>query len=527
MPELNGRVLDKKDGLSQLLQSYPSKQMAAECINKHFCSSFSEPPNWSSAMAGAIPLYSKPWDIDISVQTVFSHLIRLDCKKSTGSDGISSLLLRECAASFAEPITHLFNLSVECQKVPQQWKMAHVIPVPKRRVTSLDDIRPISLLPIIFKIFESLVLESIKEKLIRSYGEEQFGFRPRSSTLLANIAMTDCIAQSLDQDDITGVMVISFDMSRAFDRLKHFNLLMTLNKGQDLPEAFISWCTNFLQDRFQRVKLESVMSSLRPVTSGVPQGSRLSPCLFSCHMGLLKSRSESTRTFKYADDIVMIKPIFKGSDVERSFDVELTHVKRWCKENGLLLNDDKTNVMIVRKGVPLSPCTLPTVRSMRILGVTFQDDLKWNLHTDNVVRIAARRIFVLRKLKRMPGITKEDLVTVYCAYVRSILEYNCPVFAGFSKMNAKKLDNIQRRCHRIICSRDCHCDIFEELSDRRDLHCIRVLKSILQRENIIHSIAPRTLSHSKHLSVPFCKTYRHASTFIPQHATLLYNGLKF
>lgn len=520
LPELNGRAASQKDGLSQLLQNYPSKHMAAESINENFCLSFSEPPDWTSVMS-CLPQHSRSWDINISVQAVFSRLTQLNCKKSTGSDGIPPRVLRECATALTEPITHIFCLSVESQKIPQQWKVAHVIPVPKRRVVSLNDIRPISLLPIIFKVFESLVVDSIKEELIQSYGPEQFGFRPHSSTLLANIALTDCLAKCLEQERTVGAMVISFDMSRAFDRLKHSNLMATL-KEHNLPLQFITWCSDFLQQRFQQVKLESVVSTLKPVTSGVPQGSRLSPYLFSSHMGSLKPSTVSASIFKYADDVLMVLPLLITSDIGEQFHCEVSQMKLWCSRNGLVLNEEKTNVMIVRKGIPLQPHSLNTVSSMRILGVTFQEDLKWDEHIENVIKIAARRIFVLRQLKRFPGITKEDIISVYCAYIRSIMEYNCPVFAGLSKKNAKKLESLQRRCHRIICSKECRCGILETLSDRRDLLCIRVLKSILHKDNILNIIAPTTLSRSKHLSMPFCRTQRYATTFIP-YATALYN----
>ena len=161
-------------------------------------------------------------DVEISVFSVFNHLTHLSRIKAIGSDEISSRVLCECASTLSESISHLFNLSVANQKIPHQWKLAHVIPVPKWKVKSLDDIRPISLLPIIFKILESLVVESVKEKLIKCYGQEQFGFHQQSSTLLANIAVTDFIAKSLDRDQSIGAVVISFDMSRAFDPLKHF-----------------------------------------------------------------------------------------------------------------------------------------------------------------------------------------------------------------------------------------------------------------------------------------------------------------
>jgi hypothetical protein len=519
--DLNGNAVRKNEGLAKLVNSFPSVQHAAESVNNHFCASFSEPPDWNKLMT-QLPIATDPWICDVSVLSVYNQLCRLNSRKATGSDGIPARLLKECAAVLAEPISHLYSLSLESQQIPSQWKLAHIIPVPKRKVSSLDDTRPISLLPVLFKVFESLIVASVKTKLVHSYGYEQFGFRPQSSTLLAHIAMNDFVASNLDKSSVSSVAVISFDMSRAFDKLKHPKLLLSLCR-HELPSSFILWCCNFLQLRTQRVKLMNVLSSSRSVTSGVPQGSLLSPYLFSSHMSSLLPASSHAKIFKYADDVLIFCPIFKNDDVESIFHIESCHLKSWCDENGLTVNESKTNVMLVNKGYkPLPSVSLVTVPSLRILGVLFHENFKWDSHIDNVVKVASRRIHVLRRLKQTAHVTKEDLIAVYFACIRSILEYNCPLFAGFSVRNARKLDIIQKRCHRIICSFDCRCKILSDLSERRKVLCIRTLKKILRDENIIHYLAPPVLQHSKQLSVPYCKTHRHASTFIP-FATILYN----
>ena len=519
--DLNGNAMRRNEGLTKLVNILPSLQLPAESVNDHFCASFSDPPEWNM-LRTQLSLTSDTWLCDISILNVYDALRKLNCKKATGSDGIPVRFFKECAAVLAEPISHLYNLSLESKQIPSQWKLAHVIPVPKRKVSSLDDVRPISLLPVLFKVFESLIVASIKAQLVRSYGCEQFGFRPQSSTLLAHIAMNDFIAANLDQTSVSGVAVISFDMSRAFDKLSHARLLHSLCR-HELPSSFILWCCNFLQHRTQQVKLRNFLSSPRPVTSGVPQGSLLSPYLFSSHMSSLKPASPFAKIFKYADDVLIICPISKSHNVESIFHVESCHLKSWCNENGLMINEKKTNLMFVRKGhSPFSSLLIETVPCLRILGVTFDENFKWDSHVDNIVKIASRRIHVLRRLKKTPHVSKEDLCTVYFASIRSLLEYNCPLFAGLSVRNARKLDLVQKRCHRIICSFDCRCNILSDLSDRRYRFCIRTLEKILCKDNIVHHLAPSVLPRSRQLSVPFCKTHRYASTFIP-FATMLYN----
>ena len=63
------------------------------------------------------------------------------------------------------------------------------------------------------------------------------------------------------------------------------------------------------------------------------------------------------------------------------------------------------------------------VSTANILGVTFRQDLKWNDHIDNVTAKAAKRLYLLRDLRRA-GVSCNDLVLVYCSAIRSVLEYS-------------------------------------------------------------------------------------------------------
>lgn len=63
------------------------------------------------------------------------------------------------------------------------------------------------------------------------------------------------------------------------------------------------------------------------------------------------------------------------------------------------------------------------VSTANILGVTFRQDLKWNDHIDNVTAKAAKRLYLLRDLRRAE-VSCNDLVLFYCSAIRSVLEYS-------------------------------------------------------------------------------------------------------
>ena len=114
---------------------------------------------------------------------------------------------------------------------------------------------------------------------------------------------------------------------------------------------------------------------------------------------------------------------------------------------------------------PPSLPSLSLVTNVRILGVILSSDLKWDSHFSNIVKCASKRLYALRILRSF--LPKKDLKTVYQSMILSLLEYCSPLFIGMSQRNKERLTVIQKRAHRIICHRECKCDLFEDLCVRR------------------------------------------------------------
>ena len=134
------------------------------------------------------------------------------------------------------------------------------------------------------------------------------GLRLFLSTVDALISLTDFVTSELDLASTSGVTIVSFDMSRTFDRLPHDQLFRSLLTSQ-VPHSFLRWCVFYFQNRRQRILLRGKASScFKDITSGVPQGSILSPYFFACHMGSLQSACSKTRMVKYADDVAIAIP---------------------------------------------------------------------------------------------------------------------------------------------------------------------------------------------------------------------------
>ncbi|KAK3524747.1 hypothetical protein QTP86_002195, partial [Hemibagrus guttatus] len=129
---------------------------------------------------------------------------------------------------------------------------------------------------------------------------------------------------------------------------------------------------------------------------------------------------------KFADDTTVIGLISDGDESEYRQEVEQLAV--WCSLNNLELNTLKTVEMVVdfRRNPPAPPLTImdstvATVESVRFLGSTISQDLKWERHIDSIVKKAQQRLFFLRQLRKM---WKCNLTEESCRVLSSVLRSN-------------------------------------------------------------------------------------------------------
>ena len=135
---------------------------------------------------------------------------------------------------------YTFNMIVECKHVfhfcisqtvlnisfPIEWKTANVIPLPKRNppVSIEKDIRPISLTPIAAKVFESIVMKWIDEKMDGKIDNKQFGGISGTSTTDVLLEMVNKWYEATDNLD-SYVRVVMLDFSKGFDLINHCLLI--------------------------------------------------------------------------------------------------------------------------------------------------------------------------------------------------------------------------------------------------------------------------------------------------------------
>ncbi len=145
-------------------------------------------------------------------------------------------------------------------------------------------------------------------------------------------------------------MLVLLDLSAAFDSIDHDILIDRLQNYTGIQGQALRWFRSYLSDRYHIVYLNGESSQLSPVKYGIPQGSVLGPLLFSIYMLPLGNiiRKYGISLHCYADDTQLY--ILTRPD-ETSKLSKLTecvkNVKDWMTNNFLLLNSDKTDILLI------------------------------------------------------------------------------------------------------------------------------------------------------------------------------------
>ncbi|KAK4830721.1 hypothetical protein QYF61_013171 [Mycteria americana] len=194
-------------------------------------------------------------------EAVNDLLHHLDTHKSMGLDGIQLRVLRELVEELAKPLSIIYQQSWLTGKVPDDWRLANVMPIYKKgRKEDLGNYRPVSLTSVTGKIMEQFILSALKRHVQANQGiwPSQHGFMKGRSCLTNLISFYNKVTCLVDEGKV--VDVVYLDFSKAFDTISHSILLEKL-AAHGLDGCTLHWVKNWLDGRAQRVVVNGVYSS--------------------------------------------------------------------------------------------------------------------------------------------------------------------------------------------------------------------------------------------------------------------------
>ncbi len=312
----------------------------------------------------------------------------------------------------------------------------------------------VALTPIFSKCFEKLVRDYICSVLPASLDPLQFAYRSNSSTDDA-IAFTLHTALSHLENKNTFLRMLFVDYSSAFNTIMPATLVAKL-QTLGLNRSLCSWILDFLTGRSQVVRMGNNTSSPLILNTGAPQDCVLSPLLYSLYTHDCTATHSSNVIVKFADDTTVIGLITDND--ETAYREEVSTLTKWCQENHLSLNIDKTKELVVdyrrqsREHTPITIDKTPVERvsSFKFLGVHITEDLTWSAHTDAVLKKAHQRLFFLRRLRKF-GTSPRILRSFYTCTVESILTGCITAWFGNSTAgNRRALQRVVRTARHIV-----------------------------------------------------------------------------
>ena len=448
------QITKLREGVKEIKQAdrrITDNKKVAECFKTHFETCATTLVN-SLPDGGQLDLKNikKGAEWSFKHTTVYELLTMIkvmENKNSCGHDLLSNRMIKNEKVWFATTLTTLINESLTEGLFPEVLKKAVVIPIFKKGdATNLNNYRPISLLPVMSKLFEKVLNKQITQVLdINGYiDDDQYGFRMQHSTEDAIVKFVDTIEKGLGENK--HVVSISVDVSKAFDSCNH-NIILAKMKQTGLNEQGISIMRSYLKDRVQMVQVNGINGGEFIINIGVGQGTILGPTIFKIYIMDLH-KVTTLKCIKFADDSNFIGIANTSTLLERMVNTELSKIYDWFLNNRLTIHPDKSRYMIHSKKkdiiLNLGHTAIQRVgnglqeESVRFLGLYIDENLNWKEHCKKVISKINKGGYLLWRHKRKLSTGTKKLI--YESFVRCHLLYGLIVWGpvGVKHENLKK-----------------------------------------------------------------------------------------
>jgi ribonuclease P/MRP protein subunit RPP40 len=288
----------------------------------------------------------------------------------------------------------------------------------------------------------------------------QSGFRGKHSTATALLKITDDIFSGIDASEC--ILMVLLDFSKAFDTVNH-KLLLTKLMAMGFNDSALNWFGSYLSGRHQKVKSAGTTSEWCSIDNGVPQGSILGPLLFTILAADFRNCLKNMKFHQYADDLqtYLSSKLDNMPNTVKCINEDMQNISQYSANNGLKLNYDKCKFMVIGSSrniakfnnLDLPPITLDNhildrEKSLKNLGVIFDEQMSWVKHINKVVCKAYGSLRSLYRFKRFLSVTAKKSLCE--SLVLSHFNYCDTLFPFVSRALEEKIQKVQNSCVRFI-----------------------------------------------------------------------------
>ncbi|BES90539.1 Retrotransposon protein [Nesidiocoris tenuis] len=400
------------------------------------------------------PLQLSPFSLHFTPGQVRNAIQRSSTKKAPGHDAIVQSLLRALPRKSLVFLTQIYNAILRTGYYPKSWKYAIITMVhkPGKPRSDLGGYRPISLLPLMSKIFERLLLPHLLESLECKIPVTQFGFRALHSCIHQLHRVAEFIMDSFEEEEVCHGLFA--DTEKAFDKVWIQGLLFKLKPM--LSDTLYRVMLSYLDSRTFSVRVDGSLSAIKSAEAGVPQGSVLGPLMYLIYAHDQPVMRGSV-VAQFADDVAVLT---KGSynDSMATLQRSTNELSDWCCRWRTRMNPQKSAVVqftykrdVLQPSLRMGSVEVPQQQVVRYLGLHLDSKLIWHEHITSVLQRARHRLrqlsFLLRRQSSLPLHLKRQ---IYLTTIRPIWLYGCQIWGSASSSQIRRVQTFQNRALRMI-----------------------------------------------------------------------------
>lgn len=377
-------------------------------------------------------------------------------RTSPGYDNITMNIIKMLLPDYSQNFVEIINSIFESSIYPKELKISKIIPIYKQgKKCSVENYRPISILPSFSKIIETVIYNQLMNFLLTTefFHPSQYGFLPKSGTEIANINFLQTIYSSLDENKITSAVFI--DLSKAFDTVNR-RLLIDKICALNISNDAIKLIASFLSERQQYTAIGDNRSSLEPSLCGVPQGSKLASLFFLIFVNDAFQCDLHGKMQLYADDVVISYSSNTLHELKNNMQHDLDTLETYFSKNLLSINTKKTKFIIFGKANNINEeivlnhkgSTINKVDEITYLGLKINNKLNWVSHIDYLKNKIIPLVGALKRLKY--HLPRKALIQIYFAHIYSRFNYLPVIWSYAPKYKIHQIKVLQNKTMKIL-----------------------------------------------------------------------------
>lgn len=383
---------------------------------------------------------------------------QMDIGKASGYDGISPFIWNKLNPELHTYVTELFNGIVSEQIYPSSLKKTLVHPILKSGSSTVkENYRPISVPVSLNKIIETEIIKQIDMYMSENnlWDPMQYGFKKNKGCPEAISKVINTVSQSLSRN--SSVLLISLDLSKAFDTINHDILIYKLQM-LGFKDSAISLMRSYLNERIQIVKINQALSQEGKINQGIPQGTCVGPNLFNIYTNDMKDLKINASNFRFADDSILcwtLEADMSNSDDKTNVESDLQVISAYYEANSLKLNLSKSRYMILGSDDQsgciqelMESLSIKKVIELKYLGVPIDKNLQFTCYTDQIRKKISQTTGALCTLKRR--LNNHLLMNFYYANFQSHISYCAFLILRCTIQSINALQVLQNRSLKII-----------------------------------------------------------------------------